>query len=48
MSLCLNYYGDEVTLAVMSDALLSPHHVPLAEGLPDHVNALGRAVGVIC
>lgn len=46
ISLCLNYYGDEVTLAVMSDALLSPHHVPLAERLPDHVEAIAKAVAI--
>lgn len=46
MSLCLNYYGDEITLAVMSDALLSPHHVPMAENLPDHIEALAKSLDV--
>lgn len=33
LSLCVSYYADSVTLAVMSDFLLSPSHITLRKEL---------------
>lgn len=40
----MNQYSDHVTLGVMCDAQLIPHHVALARGFQEHIEELANAV----
>lgn len=37
ISLCYNQYGENITLGVMCDAQLLPHHSVLTKDFPDHI-----------